>query len=173
MKKTEFIYERWFLKILVLFCIIFPFIILVHSLFDGLTGIKYGDFWFNVIGTILAFVVINFYFKWTQHHKWFMGKGSYWVEDEIVSVKKGKKVYKLKNVKALMGTTISFLGLAKARMLKIDFGKKTITLVSSSTRPIQCFSDSELLPLFETVLKNNPELKKDDALDFYYETKKY
>ena len=123
---------------------------------------------------ICAFVAvscINLFFLRTQEHKWFLREGFYWVENGIVFIEKGKKFYELKNIKALVGTTISFMSSAKSGMLKIELeNKKNITFVLSSKEPIKTFSDSKLLPLFEIILENNTALKKDEALDFAYKS---
>ncbi len=44
--------------------------------------------------------------------------------------------------------------------------------MSSSNTREDAFSNSALLDLFETILENNPDLIKDDKLDFWYEIKK-
>lgn len=170
MEKIEFIYQKWFLR---MFCsvILLPFFVLAQYIIFKLTGIEHENFWFDLICLTIVVFGIEFYFKYTQQHKWFIKKGTYWIEDGIVYIEIGGKTHKLRNVKCLVGTTISFFGHAKAGMLKID-SEKTITLVSSSNKNMKCFSDSEIYPLFETILEYNPELKKDDTLDFAYEIRK-
>ena len=81
------------------------------------------------------------------------------------------KIYELKKVNWLRGTTVSVYGMAKAGMLVIQSEKKKIVLVSSQTKSVDSFADSELLRIFEKILEHNTELKKDDALDFWYESK--
>lgn len=171
MEKTEFIYQRWFLRVLCS-AMMLPFIILIQLLLVELSGIEDANFWINLILVIICFLGFGLYYKYTQNCKWFLRKGSYWVEDGIVYIQTNKKTYELKNVKCLMGTTVSAYGYAKSGMLKIDIGKRTITLASPSIRKIKSFSDSELLPLFETVLEYNTELKKSDVLEFCYEIEK-
>ena len=57
-------------------------------------------------------------------------------------------------------------------MLVIQSEKKKIVLVSSQTKSVDSFADSELLHLFETILEYNTKLKKDETLDFWYEIRK-
>ena len=59
--------------------------------------------------------------------------------------------------------------MAKSGMLVIQLDKRKIVIVSSQTTSVDSFEDSELLHLFETILKFNAKLKKDDTLDFWYE----
>ena len=90
----------------------------------------------------------------------------------IVYIQKQNKIYELKKVNWLRGTTVSVYGMAKAGMLVIQSEKKKIVLVSSQTKSVDSFADSELLRIFEKILEHNTELKKDDALDFWYEIRK-
>ena len=118
------------------------------------------------------FVWLYVYYKCTQNRKWFERTGAYWIENGIVYIQKQNKIYELKKVNWLRGTTVSVYGMAKAGMLVIQSEKKKIVLVSSQTKSVDSFADSELLHIFEKILEYNTELKKDDALDFWYEIRK-
>ena len=133
-------------------------------------GIEKANLGYILICVITAFIGMAIYYKYTQHHKWFIRSGAYWVKDGIVYIEKENKTHALKNIKWLNGTTVSAYGMAKAGMLVIRYGKKKITLVSSFVSE-ESFLDSKLFPLFEVILANNPELKKDDTSDFGYECK--
>ena len=44
--------------------------------------------------------------------------------------------------------------------------------MSSQATSVDSFADCELLHIFEKIVENNTELKKDDVLDFWYEIEK-
>ena len=171
MEKTLFKYQKWNLRI---FCagIGIPAVLAIQNLFAELMDIEYANFGYNCVCAVVMFVWLYVYYKLTQRHKLFERTGAYWVENGIVYIQRGKRIFEIKNVQWLRGTTVSVYGFVKSAMLIINFEKKKVILVSSSAEPVENFSGSELFPLFETVLENNTELKKDDTLDFWYETKR-
>jgi hypothetical protein len=115
---------------------------------------------------------LNLYYKCTKNLRLFYKSGTYWVEDGIVYIQTHKKEHRIQNVVWLRGTTASVYGLAKSGMMVVQFGGGKVVLMSASIARNDRFSDSTLLPLFETILENNPDLVKDDKLDFWYETPK-
>ena len=163
MQKIVFKYQKWFSRI---FCagIGLVGVFAVGDLFDNLTD---NIFVYIVIASIWLYA----YYKFTQLYNLFERNGAYWVENETVYIQKGKRVFEIKDVQWLRGTTVSFYGMQKSGMLVINFEKRKIVLISSSDAEIDSFSKSEFFPLFETVLQYNPELKKNDIQDFWYETK--
>lgn len=163
MQKIVFKYQKWFLKI---FCAGIGFFG-VFAIKGLLTDLPDNIFVTIVVGTIWLYA----FFKFTQHCNLFERNGAYWVENETVYIQKGKRVFEIKDVQWLRGTTVSFYGMQKSGMLVINFEKRKIVLISSSDAAIDSFSKSEFFPLFETVLQYNPELKKNDIQDFWYETK--
>jgi hypothetical protein len=163
MQKIVFKYQKWFLKI---FCAGIGFFG-VFAIKGLLTDLPDNIFVTIVVGTIWLYA----FFKFTQHCNFFERNGAYWVENEIVYIQKGKRVFEIKDVQWLRGTTVSFYGMQKSGMLVINFEKRKIVLISSSDAAIDSFSKSEFFSLFETVLQYNPELKKNDIQDFWYETK--
>ncbi|MBE6670913.1 MAG: hypothetical protein E7593_01770 [Ruminococcaceae bacterium] len=167
MEKTEFTYIRFVSRLLYVLILI-PFI----PLFDKLTNILNSKFLNTLIVFLFYLICCRICDKITQKCELFVGKGAYWIEDGVVSIKKGKKVYNLKNIRALYGTRIRNTFYTKTGMLKIDYGKKTLTLVSNSTTHIENFAECELYPLFNTIIECNPELEKDDTLDYLYEIKR-
>ena len=171
MEKNLFTYQRWFLRI---GCagLALPLILIVQLLVAESMGIEYANFWYFLICAIIMFVWLYVYYKCTQNLKWFERTGAYWIENGIVYIQKQNKIYELKKVNWLRGTTVSVYGMAKAGMLVIQSEKKKIVLVSSQTKSVDSFADSELLRIFEKILEHNTELKKDDALDFWYEIRK-
>ena len=170
MDKTLFTYQRWFLRI---GCagIALPLVLIVQFVVAELMGIEYANFWYFLICAIIMFVWLYVYYKCTQNRKWFERTGAYWIENGIVYIQKQNKIYELKKVNWLRGTTVSVYGMAKAGMLVIQSGKKKIIFVSSQATSIDSFSNCELLQLFETILEYNTDLIKDDTLDFWYEIK--
>ena len=113
--------------------------------------IEYANFGYTCICAVVMFVWLYIYYAFTKHYKLFERTGAYWVENEIVYIQKGKQIFEIKNVQWLRGTTVSVYGLAKSAMLIINFEKQKIVLASSSATHIEDFSNSELIPLFETV----------------------
>lgn len=172
MEKTLFTYQRWFLRI---GCagISLPFVLIIQRLVAKLMDIEYANFWYILICAAIMLIWLYIYYKFTQKHTWFEREGFYWVEDGIVYIQKQNKIYELKDVKWLRGTTVSVYGMAKSGMLVIQFEKNKIVLVSSQNTSVDSFADSELLPLFEMILEYNAELKKDDTLDYWYEFKEW
>ena len=163
MQKIVFKYQKLFLKI---FCAGIGYVG-VFAIKGLLTDLPDNIFVTIVVGTIWLYA----FFKFTQHCNFFERNGACWVENEIVYIQKGKRVFEIKNVQWLKGTTASFYGMEKSGMLVIKLEKRKIVLISSSDAAIDSFSKSELFPVFETVLKYNPELKRIDTLDFLYENK--
>ena len=170
MNKIQFTYQRWFLRVFCLLVITF-LIILAEYEFVILAKIPHENFWFDLVVISSCCIITHFYSKFTQHCKWFISKGAYWIEDGIILIETRKKTYSLNNIKCLCGTTISFGGYIKSGMLKIDFNHKTLTFISLSTENIKTFSDSGLFNLFETVLQHNTNLEKVDSLKFFYKSK--
>lgn len=168
MEKTLFTYQRWFLRI---GCagIVMPFAFMFQCLIAKLMNIEYANFWYLLICGIIMFFLLYIYYKFTQKHKWFERTGAYWIKDGTVYLQKQNKIYELKNIKWLRGTTVSVYGMTKAGMLVIQLDKKKIIIVSSQTTSIDSFEDSELLHIFETILEYNTELKKEEDLEFWYE----
>ena len=170
MEKTEFVYPRWFLRIACSWLVLPLVFVLQHFLFR-LFHIEQINFWFFVICIAVSFSGMSIYYKYTDRRKWFERTGSYWVEDGTVFIQKHNKLYRIQNANWLQGTTVSAYGLAKSGMLVVRFEGGKVVLVSSSNTREDAFSDSDLLDLFETILENNPNLIKDDKLDFWYESK--
>ena len=168
MEKTLFTYQRWFLRVI---CsgIALPLILIVQLLAAESLGIKNANFWYFLICGTVMLIWLYVYYKYTQKHKWFERTGAYWIKDGIVYIQKQNKIYELKKVNWLRGTTVSVYGIAKSGMLVIQSEKKKIVLVSSQATSVDSFADCELLHIFEKIVENNTELKKDDVLDFWYE----
>ncbi len=171
MNKTPFTYQRWLLRV---FCAVVIDIFAIFSIYGllELTRFTYYGFWFRFFMFAIVFAITHFYFKLTKHSKWFICEGNYWVEDGTVFIETRKKTYSLNNVTGISGTTFSFWGYNKSGMLKFDYNRKTLTLMSLEVEDIKSFSESGLYGLFETTRENNPELKKGDTYDFCYEVKK-
>ena len=171
MEKNLFTYQRWFLRVI---CsgIALPLILIVQLLVAESLGIKNANFWYFLICGTIMLIWLYVYYKYTQKHKWFERTGAYWIKDGIVYIQKQNKIYELKKVNWLRGTTVSVYGIAKSGMLVIQSEKKKIVLVSSQATSVDSFADCELLHIFEKIVENNTELKKDDVVDFWYEIEK-
>jgi hypothetical protein len=170
MKKTEFIYQRWYLRLFSAAFIV-PLELVIQILFAEWMEIEYADFWYVLFCIVIGLACIGIYYKLTEHSKMFFKKGLYWTENETVYVQKGKKIYTVQNVTWLRGTTASVWGLARSGMLVIQYQKKKIVLFSAPMKDGKNFADCELLYLFETVLEHNSRLHKNDEIDFWYEVK--
>ena len=170
MKKTEFIYQRWYLRLFSAAFIV-PLELVIQILFAEWMEIEYADCWYVLFCIVIGLACIGIYYKLTEHSKMFFKKGLYWTENETIYVQKGKKIYTVQNVTWLRGTTVSVWGLAKSGMLVIQYQKKKIVLFSAPMKDGKNFADSELLYLFETVLEHNSHLHKNDEIDFWYEVK--
>ena len=171
MEKILFKYQLWFLRI-GLSGIALPIISKVQLLIAEAIGIEYANFWWHLICCVITFVWLYVYYKCTQKYRWFERTGAYWVQDGMVYIQKQNKIYELKKVSWVNGTTVSVYGMAKSGMLVIQAEKKRIVLVSSQMTSVDSFANSELLHIFEKILEHNAELKKDDVLDFWYEIEK-
>ncbi len=171
MEKTPFTYQRWHLKILfsgVMLLIAIPIQFFIAKWME----IEEANFWYGAICVISMLGLLLVYYQCAQKLKWFVREGVYWVNNGVVYIQTKNKIYELKNVTWLRGTTVSVYGHSKSGMLVVQSGKKKTVFVSFSTKSIDHFSECELLSLFETILEYNPTLKKDDTLDFWYEAKR-
>lgn len=169
MEKITFIYQRWLFKHV---CAGngLPIVFVSQNLVAKSMGLESANFCYILICCIIMFAWLYIYYQFAQRYKWFERTGLYWVKDGIVHIHKKNKVYELKKVKWLRGTTVSVYGMAKTGMLVIQFEKKKIVLVSSQTTSIDSFSDCDLLHLFETILKYSSDLIKDKDFDYWYES---
>ena len=170
MEKTEFIYQRWYLR-LFLAALMVPLELAIQIWFAEWMGIEYADFWYVLFCIVIGLACISIYYKLTEHSKMFFKKGLYWAENGMVYIQKGQKIYGVQDVTWLRGTTVSVWGLARSGMLVIQCSEKKIVLFSASMKDGKSFADSELLHLFETVLEHNSHLHKNDEIDFWYEVK--
>ncbi len=171
MKKTKFVYQRWYLRMTGSFLIL-PLIFGLQLWLFDLLNIGRVNLLFSAVMLVTLSTGFNLYYKCTKNLKLFYKSGAYWVEDGIVYIQTHKKEYRIQNVVWLRGTTVSVYGLAKSGMLVVQFEGGKVVLVSSSNTREEAFSDSALLGLFETILENNPDLIKDEKLDFWYEIKR-
>ena len=170
MKKTEFIYQRWYLRLFSA-AVMLPLVFAVQMMVAEWMDIEYANFIYVLFSILIALTGIVIYYKLTEHNKCFFGKGFYWAENGIVYIQKGKRIYEVQEVTWISGTRVSVWGLARSGMLVIQFSEKKIVLFSASMKDGKSFADSELLHLFETVLEHNLHLHKNDEIDFWYEVK--
>lgn len=170
MEKITFTYQRWFLR-QGCSAIGLPIVAIIQNCLAKSMKIETVNLVYLLSCCIIMFAWLYIYHKFAQKYKWFERTGEYWVKDGIVHIRKQNKVYELKKVKWLRGTTVSVYGMAKTGMLVIQFVKKKIVLVSSQTTSIDSFSDCNLLHLFETILQYNSQLIKDNDCDYWYESK--
>lgn len=171
MEKTAFTYQRWFMKI---GCagIGLPVVFIIQCLLAELFEIENADFWYILLCALVMLAWLFIYYKFMQRHNWFERTGFYWIKNSIVYIQKQNKIYELKNVSWLRGTTVSVYGMAKAGMLVVQTEKEKLVLVSSGAHSVDSFANCDLLPLFETVLAYNSQLTKDDDFEYWYDNGK-
>lgn len=168
MEKTEFTYQRWYFRIL---CaglnvpIVFILSIVIASLIDS------NDKQYLILTAVLAMLGAALYYKRTENSPLFLKKGYYWIENGVVFIQIAKKVYEIKDVTWLRGCTTSAYG-SKTGMLIVEHEKSKLILFSKSSKANTSFSATELYPVFQAVLSNNPQLKRDAELDDWYEAEK-
>ena len=133
MEKTEFIYQKWYLR-LFFAAVMLPLEFTIQMLFAEWLEIEYADFWYGLLCIVIGLIGIGIYYKLTEHTKWFLKKGFYWVENGMVYIQKGKKIYAVQDVTWLSGTTVSVWGFARSGMLIIQYPKKKIVLFSASMK---------------------------------------
>ena len=167
MNKIPFKYQRWFLRN-TCFSVILFFASLALCALEILTEIPIIILPSSMLAIIICILTERFYFKHTKHSKWFICEGNYWVEDGTVFIETRKKTYSIDNVICIIGKTVSFDRYNKSGKLTIDYNNKTLKLISTEDEKVESFSDSGLYGLFETIIENNPELKKDNKLHFWY-----
>ena len=178
MNKTEFTYQRWYLR---MFCsgIVLPIAIGIQMIIAEFLYIQ--DIFFWILCGLIMVVGLIIYYSVTEKIPFFYKIGYYWFEDDIVyiqtennnSISKHKqentyKVNKLKNVKWLKGDTTSAY-IFKVAMLVAEYEDRKITLFSKTIDDSAKFPDTDLYSIFTLILSKNPELKKDKNLDFWYE----
>ena len=132
-------------------------------------GIKDG--FFTILSVLTTLVGLVLYYKWTEKSTLFLGKGYYWVENDIVYIQRGMKIRAITNVNWLRGSdTFSYDG--RVPMLIVTCGKKKTMLYAKTIADKEDFSRTELYPIYELILKNNPQLVEDENLPYWYEVKK-
>lgn len=169
MEKITFTYQRWFLKISCS-AIGLPVAMIIQYIVAESSGLEYANFWYILICVVIMFAWLYIYYKFTQRHNMFERTGFCLIKNGTMYIQKQNKAYELKNIKWLRGTIVSIYGIAKSGMLIIQSGKKKIVLVSSQATSVNSFANCELRCLFETILKYNPELIKNNDIDYWYES---
>lgn len=168
MEKTEFTYQCWYFRILCAGLIV-PIVFVISLIILSLADIN--DIIFLLINAVLAILGATLYYKYTENTPLFLKKGYCWIENGVVFIQTAKKVYEIKNVTWLRGCTTSAYG-SKAGMLIVKHEKLKTILFSKSSSTNTSFSATQLYPVFQAILSNNPQLKKDADLDDWYEAKK-
>ena len=169
MDKTTFRYQKWLARMMSLGAFFWIVRYFVSDMAEKLLGPEHLNFWQKCICSFIVIIGATVYYFCTENSRLFIRQGSYWVENGIVYLQMKKKIYALNNVTEISGYKISFFGLAGSGRLSIHMAKKRILIISPTIIRGNKFSDSELLPLFDTILSHNTALKKNDTLDFWYE----
>lgn len=168
MKKEEFTYQRFNLRIS-LSLLVLPIVFVVqHMIYERL---RMSDSLFLIMGALMAVLGAFIYYKWTENKALFLRKGYYWVENSIVFIQRGKQIRKIKNVDWINGAIISAYGVSAA-MLVIQCGKRKSQIFSKSIEKGVSFSSTELYPIYKLILENNPKLEKDETSEYWYEIKR-
>ena len=164
MQKTEFTYQRWYLRIFGA-AIVLPFVVTIQVLVLNNFVMPDWMFWlFCAFTTILGLVI---YYIVTEKKPLFVKKGYYWIKNDIVYIQTNR-TYAVKNVTWLKGDTVNAYGF-RASMIVVEYGKTKITIFSDSIRKGIDFSQTSLYPIFNKILANNPDLKKDALSEYWYE----
>lgn len=96
-EKTEFIYQRWYLR-LFFAVVMLPLEFTVQMLFAEWLEIEYADFWYGLLCIVIGLIGIGIYYKLTEHTKWFLKKGFYWVENGMVYIQKVKRYVRFRTL---------------------------------------------------------------------------
>ena len=132
-------------------------------------GIKDG--FFTILSVLTTLVGLVLYYKWTEKSTFFLRKGYYWVENGTVFIQRGTKIRAIMNVDWLKGTdTFSYDG--RVPMLIVTCGKKKTMLYAKTIPDEVDFSRTELSPIFNLILENNPKLVQEENLPYWYEVRK-
>lgn len=168
MEKTEFTYERFYLKcILVLIMASLAFLSGFALLGQRTLGLVSDDFIHEVLWFILMVVFISWSYKITKHLKFLRCKGFYWISDGVVHIQKKNKVYPLVNIQLVRTGSYSYILIEESGMLTVKTENKTLSFFSLADSSIESFSDCDLVPLLEAILSCNPQLVKDEDRDIW------
>lgn len=168
MEKTEFTYQKFNLRI-GLSVLILPIVQMIRIMILRPLGISDGLY--IALGAIITVGALMLYYKWSEKLTFFFRKGYYWEENGTVCIQRGKTIRAITNVDWLRGTDTFAYG-PRVAMLVVQCGKRKTILFSRSLEEGRKFSDTELYPLYQLILKNNPKLEKDANLTYWYERKK-
>lgn len=168
MEKTEFTYQKFNLRIGIS-VLILPIVQIIRIMILRPLGISEGLY--IAMGAMITVGGLMLYYKRSEKLNFFFRKGCYWEENGTVCIQRGKKVKQITDVDWLRGTNTFAYGLRVA-MLVVQCGRQKTILFSRSLEEEMEFSSTELYPLYQLILKNNPKLEKDENLPYWYERKK-
>ena len=141
--------------------------IALDSLNDKFLGIRLnGIFGFFVDCLLFVALLLLGYFI-INHYKLFRHKGHYWVNDGIVYIQTKKETYSLDNIECVSVSDWSFPGDYRHGQLTIKLKDNKLVFSSLPKYTIETFFDCELAPLLDTILAHNPQLIKDEDLDWW------
>lgn len=116
----------------------------------------------NIIHYILCIIVMLvlmcIYYKISENCKIFHGKGYYWTDNDIVYIQAGKKLYKISEVKELLGDVKSIYS-SKYAVLLIETNTNNVKLFSIPIDKEQKFEDTSVYPIYKLVLDKENDLK--------------
>lgn len=167
MEKTEFTYERFYLKCILVGIMALAFASGLALLGRRIFGLASEGFVHELVWMILTFVFICCSHKITKHFKFLRCKGSYWISDGIVHIQKKNKVYPLVNIQLVRTGSYSAMTIEDSGMLTVKLENKTLSFFSLADSSIESFSDCDLVPLLEAILSCNPQLVKDKDRDIW------
>lgn len=167
MEKTEFIYSKSMLRFTSVWTIALFAKIALDSLNDKFWGIRLnGIFGFFVNFLLFSALLAPCYYI-INHYKLFQRKGYYWVNDGIVYIQTKKETYSLDNIECVSVSDWSFPGDFRHGQLTIKLKDNKLVFSSLPKYTIETFFDCDLAPLLDTILAHNPQLIKDEDLDWW------
>lgn len=167
MEKTEFVYSKSMLRFTSVWTIALFAKIALDSLNDKFWGIQLnGILGFFVNFLLFAALLAPCYYI-INHYKLFQRKGYYWVNDGIVYIQTKKETYSLENIECVSVSDWSFPGDFRHGQLTIKLKDNKLFFSSLPKYTIETFFDCDLAPLLDTILAHNPQLIKDEDLDWW------
>lgn len=156
--KVDFTYQRFYLRTGLCGVFVLMWIVISQFMVDMFnTSLLY---WI-VCATVTIAIMISFY-KLTENSSWFNKMGSFEKTEVGYSLTLGK-TYQFKNIKRLCAWRSNLYG-TEAWFLLIESEKK-IKLVSRPLTKKQRFVNVDLYKIFNQILKDNPDLKKEKNTD--------
>lgn len=156
--KVDFIYQKFYLRIGLCGVFVLMWIVISQFMVD-----MFNTSWLYWIvcatGTITIMIL---FYKHTENSSWFNKAGSFEKMEAGYLLTLGK-TYQFKDVKRLCAWRSNLYG-TESWFLLIESAKK-IKIVSRPLTKKQAFVNVDLYKIFNQILKDNPNLKKEKNID--------